>query len=122
MFFSENLTETNRNILCEVLKALFNITIKFSIFGSSSEKLISDFSKLVLQLQSLLCSYNSEKYDDLLTDISHLFVNIPKESVDFLCSEVKSEQCGSSAIEEETKKLGRQLIFQVINARNFYFI
>lgn len=114
--FREQLSDVNKNILCEVLKALFNITLELS--NVSSEKLISDFSELVLQLQFMLTRYNSEECDDVVTHICHLLVNLPKEALQMLCSEVNKKKHGAKDVAvaaevETTEKFGHQLVFQV---------
>lgn len=86
-------------IICEVLKALFNITLELS--NSTSASIVDDCLHLVCILQDMLVSFypfNSDEKDDLLTHIAHMMVNMPKTALDGLVvnsNEDKEEQfCG----------------------------
>jgi len=92
---SESLDATaalNENIMGEILKALFNVTLELT--HTASDDLSESVSTLVIVLREMLLKYSLSCYDELLTHIAHMFVNIPKERMLTLITKTEIEnQC-----------------------------
>ncbi|XP_049825743.1 synembryn [Aethina tumida] len=84
------LSDTQVNITCEILKALFNITLHVN---EEDEDEIKIFTKLVITLRQylLMPTSSSEKKWALQNDIINLLTNVPRKSYEGLLLPVTSK-------------------------------
>ena len=86
------INNTNCQVLCEVLKAAFNITLVLS--ECSSKKAVNSCSGMVKTCCQIIKFESKAEYrlsEDVITPIAHFMVNLPKECLEHLCPLVGSD-------------------------------
>lgn len=102
---STSTSQNTKNLMSEVLKALFNIALELS--HVSSESTARECSLLTSTLRKLILKYTpftTEQSKELLTDIAHMLVNIPKEAMGSLLGDLD----GAASIQEESSEVRRK--------------
>ena len=99
---STSTSQNTKNLMSEVLKALFNIALEVS--HVSNESTARECSLLTSTLRKLILKYTpftTEQSNELLTDIAHMLVNIPKDAMGCLLGEAD----GAASMQEKSSEV-----------------